>query len=313
MLTRSNVQHHLSGLFGNAKELSGFVEQAAELPATVTEWMGRLKLLYGVPINYLVADEKMLPPESIRFFYIDSNWVDALLDGAFSIGRNLTAVTQPTVSLSMDKAASPLMNTQAGVASASIRANALGVTPPKVSFKTITGFLLRSKIVGTEKGMGVNPYPINGTPIDPQPVLLNILRMERLGPDSDTLLCLIEGDAYRIDIHQAPEALHYGVDSFEIVNNVVTSTKKIFPFTKEGTDPKRPMIKMDMANPVRLNLVEKNCFRSITQDPRTIKMQTLAKVIGDAQKVKVNIDASEMGFEMVEGVGQVSFYKKNAQ
>jgi hypothetical protein len=314
MLSRSNVQHHLSSLFSNTAALSGYVEQSAELPDTVKDWMGRLKLLYGVPINYLVPDEGMLPPESIRFFHIDSNWIDALLDGAFSIGRNL-AVSQTTLSFSMDRASSPFMNTQAGQSSAVIRAKALGVAAPQVSFKTITGFLLRSRLVETEKGMGVNPYPVNGTPTDPEPRLLNILRMERLGADSDTLLCLIEGDAYRIDIHQAPEALHYGVDSFEIKDNKVTSTKKIYTFTKEGSDPKRPVVVMDMKNPVRIDLVDKKCFRSMDQDPRTIKMQTLAKVIGDSQKQepKKPLDASEMGFEMVEGVGQVSFYKKIAK
>jgi hypothetical protein len=54
-------------------------------------------VLHGVPFNYLVPDEGMPSPESIRFFYLDMNWVDALLDGAFSIGRNLSAASPTAV------------------------------------------------------------------------------------------------------------------------------------------------------------------------------------------------------------------------
>ena len=61
------------------------------MPDSLTKWLGKLALLTGVPFNYLVPDERMLPLESIRFFYLDPNWVAALSDGAFSIGRNLTA------------------------------------------------------------------------------------------------------------------------------------------------------------------------------------------------------------------------------
>ena len=50
-------------------------------------WFANLAMLEGVPFNYLVPDERMLPPESIRFFHVDQDWIDALIDGAFSIGR----------------------------------------------------------------------------------------------------------------------------------------------------------------------------------------------------------------------------------
>jgi len=60
-----------------------------ELPETVRSWFEHLLLLEDVPFHYLVPDERMLPPESIRFFQIDPNWMECLLDGAFSIGRVL--------------------------------------------------------------------------------------------------------------------------------------------------------------------------------------------------------------------------------
>jgi hypothetical protein len=52
----------------------------------VTDWLARLALLHGVPFRHLVPDERMLPVESVRFFYLDPNWIAALIDGALSIG-----------------------------------------------------------------------------------------------------------------------------------------------------------------------------------------------------------------------------------
>jgi hypothetical protein len=311
MLLRKTLEKNISSLFANTLVLEQEVNEMAVCPDTISNWLGRLKLLYGVPLNYLVPDEGMLPPESIRFFYLDANWTNALVDGAFSIGRNLTAI-ESTVSMAMDKAASPLVNSEAAIGSASIRAAALGVTPPVVSFKTVSGFMLRSTVVKDCPGLGVNPYPVGGTPDNTDPnkvVLLNILRMERLGPDSDTLICLVEGDIFRVDIHEAPEALHYGINSFSVTNNVISSEKTIFPFTK-NKDGNGPSVTMDMKNPQVMNLATSNCFRS-TNDPRTLKMQTLASLIAASQQPAITkIDASEMGFEMVEGVGMVSFLNK---
>lgn len=314
MLSRNIIQNRLTTLYADQSLLQQQVEDTGDCPDIVTKWMARLKLLYGVPINYLVPDEGMLPMESVRFFYLDFNWIDALLDGAFSIGRNLTAADE-SPSFALDRAATPMMRSGAATQSANIRANALGVTPPKVSFSTVSGFLLRSSVVLAYPGLGVNPYPLGGTPNDPTTTPLNILRMERLGPKSDTLICLVEGDAYRVDIHEAPEALHYGIDSFSVNNGKVTSQKTIYTFTQTG-EPGNASVNMDMNNPRILNLSNNpvgNCFR-VNNDVRTIKMQTLATLIAKSQvKPLDSIDASEMGFEMIEGVGMVSFLNKTSK
>ncbi len=250
----------------------------------------------------------MLPPESIRFFYLDPNWAAALLDGAYSIGRNLT-VSGDTNSMALDQASTPMANAHRDLAAASMRPELLGQEAPVIDFHTVSGFILRSSLVQNYPGMGVNPYPLGGTPDNTDPtkvVLLNILRMEQLGPNSDTLICLIEGDAYRIDIHEAPEALHYGLDSYKDENGQVTSSKTIFPFTKSG-NPQHPSVTMDMKNPQFLDL--DTYFRA--SDPRTLNMSALAELIGSKQSPALaTIDAAEMGFEMTEGVGMVSFYNK---
>ncbi|MEL6606917.1 MAG: hypothetical protein AAFP88_01540, partial [Bacteroidota bacterium] len=52
----------------------------------VAVWLARKQLLYGVPFDHLVPDQLALPQESLRFFYLDQNWLDCLVDGALSIG-----------------------------------------------------------------------------------------------------------------------------------------------------------------------------------------------------------------------------------
>ena len=59
---------------------------------------------------------------------------------------------------------------------------------------------------------------------------MTILRMERLGDHSDIILCLFDGDAYRVDIHEAPEHLHYGIDSYAYSDGKVTAKKNLRSF-----------------------------------------------------------------------------------
>ena len=53
----------------------------------VINWLTKLRMLDGVPFQYIVPSEEMLPDNSIRFFHIDRNWLDALVDGALSVGN----------------------------------------------------------------------------------------------------------------------------------------------------------------------------------------------------------------------------------
>lgn len=54
----------------------------------VYNWvLDRLHLAH-IPAHYLIPDASYLPPESLRFFYIDENWTRAMVDGALSLGSN---------------------------------------------------------------------------------------------------------------------------------------------------------------------------------------------------------------------------------
>ena len=65
-----------------------------EAKSQAMRWLTRLRLLEAVPFQYLVPAEEMLPTETIRFFHIDRNWVDALIDGAMSVTLTSTREKQ---------------------------------------------------------------------------------------------------------------------------------------------------------------------------------------------------------------------------
>jgi hypothetical protein len=297
--SRTNFQQKIAATFADPAAIQAALD-TVQLPEALSDWLARLRLLKGVPFNYLVPDEGMLPPESIRFFYVDMNWVDALLDGAFSIGRNLTT-TENASTNNFDAALTPAVDQHSRGRVTNIRAQALGTPAPVSTLQVVSGFLLRSSVVSAYKGIGVNVYPLGGTPQDPVIELLTILRFEALGPNSDTLLCLVDGDADRVDIHEAPEHLHYGIDQYEYDAPVkkVTASKMIHTFTKSGSQVtlSGSTTPLDLSNTFRLS------------SPRVLKMANLASQIAKLNNVN-DIDSAEMGFEMTQGVGMVSFRKE---
>ncbi|RGP80570.1 hypothetical protein FLONG3_1309 [Fusarium longipes] len=56
--------------------------------AIVQEWILDRMHLAGIPAHYLVVDPSHLPKETLRFFYIDENWTESLVDGALSLANH---------------------------------------------------------------------------------------------------------------------------------------------------------------------------------------------------------------------------------
>jgi hypothetical protein len=273
------------------------------VPADIAAWLGRLLTLTGVPFGYLVPDEAMLPPESIRFFRLDETWIRALLDGAFSLGRNLT-VEASGASANLDRVL-------IGPVTASARAAAplrprTGVAAPAATDDTAwTGFLLRSRVVSAYPGLGVNVYPEGHTPKDPQLLLLPVRRLDRLGPAGDTLLCVVHGDAYQVDVHEAPELLHYGIDTYQppaAPGGAPTAVKQLRTFRRQADGT----VTMT-GDTTRVDIGAS--FR--TRSPRVVRMADLATALAAANAAGP-IDSAEMGFAMTEGVGTVSFVNRSA-
>jgi hypothetical protein len=194
--------HELMALEGIMQARQTLLQSNADAPPPtfITEWLGKLALLNGVPFNYLVPDERMLPPESLRFFYLDNNWIDCLLDGAFSIGRSTTAEAKK------DVAYSAKLMPHAKRSAKLLRPRKASLMTAENPNNVITGFLLRSAVAGGWPGLEVNGYSdLEGNNEIPK------LRFEHLS--TEVMICLFDGEVQMIAIHEPPEALHCGVES----------------------------------------------------------------------------------------------------
>ncbi|PHH92179.1 hypothetical protein CDD83_8565 [Cordyceps sp. RAO-2017] len=77
-----------------AKATDGSIYNETNVPVSsdwpvVLAWLLDRMTLHGVPAHYLISDPSHLGPESLRFFHIDPNWVEAMLDGALSLGNHM--------------------------------------------------------------------------------------------------------------------------------------------------------------------------------------------------------------------------------
>lgn len=265
----------------------------------VNYWLGKLSLLDDVPVNYLIPDEAMLPPESIRFFYLDPNWIEALLDGAVSVGFNSYIPPNQTLQESLFARAKPALRRNTYSSASSIRAKYLGTKGMlNLTIDTvITGFLLRSSMVQNSPGVEIVPYvKSSGGKKEAE-----IIKMMALGDCSDTLICLVNGDICGISVFEAPESLHYGVQRQG--ENFIKRAHK-FKF-----DTKTKRVELLTGDNDIVDVDINNCFRA--GGKRVINMSNLASSLGDKLKDSGSaLDAAEMGFEMIEGVCKVDFYRR---
>ena len=169
----------------------GTTETNGDIPTAIANWFQDLQLLKNVPFNYLVPDARLLPPESLRFFWVDSYWVDCLQDGAFSVGR----VTKEDLRLDVQSRSLPESKTQ--------------------SDKTITGFLLNSEVVSGWPGLEIEGYvnPVTGTDFVGPENKLTILRRDLLS--DNILLCFFDREVKTLDLALQGSSVNCGVDSIK--------------------------------------------------------------------------------------------------
>ena len=162
--------------------------------ALVLKWVMDRLYLYNIPAHYLIGDPSKLPPETLRFFYIDANWTDALIDGALSLGNHFDR-KQDKVRVAIKKRINAHLSTNLD--------DAKHPYPPQVP---TFGFLLRSEMVQKVPNLEVHAtrYVSADSPPDPR---CETLRLETLS--SDVLLCLFDrlpgsSDFKEVVIQQPP-------------------------------------------------------------------------------------------------------------
>lgn len=265
--------------------------QPPPLPEEVVRWFGDLATLRGVPFNYLVPDERMLPPESIRFFQLDQNWLDALIDGAFSIGRAGASAD------SLEARHTPMVRQVARAAAGRRRANRRtadrAATP-------VSGFLLRSQAVAGWPNLRVIGF--EG---------LEAVRTDRLS--EDTMLCLFDDVVRSMYLREPPEQLHHGVKKaaddgfYTILRSVVGGPGGVRPGEQYETSHKvfRSPCDPHGTNPW-------TCV-PVRADGRTIMVSDTAtaihtRLVSDfAQTFPDGFTSADFALEMTKGVVEVEF------
>jgi hypothetical protein len=170
----------------------------------LVEWIARLVLLYPVPFHYLVPHQSLLPSESLRFFHLDDNWVDALVDGAFSIAVRTFDDKRQGVRAELQSALSKIVYQH--------RLRLLGKNPewsPSETYMSMpkSGFLLRSRVVSGWPGVEVTAR--TNAPADPN--LPQILRFDEIA--EGVLFCLARGLIQEVTFREPREGLTFGVGS----------------------------------------------------------------------------------------------------
>jgi hypothetical protein len=176
-------------------------------PPDILDFLARLRMLAGVPFNTLVPDAELLPNESIRFFFLDRAWTDALVQGALSVA------TQNSVDRAQLEKLYPTIEAEVDDAERRVRVpggeDELGGTAGLV-----TGFLMRSAAVAGWPGMHVRAYRTEPAQNDEEvlpeshPSRIKLLRLERLAPA--VLLALFDGAPSVIHIEEPRQGVQFG-------------------------------------------------------------------------------------------------------
>ncbi|SEI22307.1 hypothetical protein NLK61_24645 [Pseudomonas fuscovaginae UPB0736] len=242
----------------------------------IRDWLSELQMLKGVPFHYLVPDMAMLPDESLRFFQVDKGWLAALLDGAFSIGG--TTID----SLAAQKACDSLRAAAEGAVQRcetrqALQAEAVPETQCQTvaTTGTLSGFLLRSNLLGAWPGLEVQGFTDTGA--------LSIVRMELLAPG--LLLCLFNDRLTRVLFKLPAEASHFGVRDA----------------ANKGFDKALRTLGNDPGNPTEL----KAEVSTRSNGRRVIPLARLAASMSKA--LDAPLDAAGFALQMVEGADAVAF------
>ncbi|EYF03650.1 hypothetical protein [Chondromyces apiculatus] len=239
------------------------------LPAAASTWLEGARLLQGIPFDYLVPDERLLPIESIRFFQIDARWIACLFAGALSLGGPASASAAQQAQEEIER-----LSSGAG--------------------RPVSGFLLRSAVVAGFPAMTVDGYCLAGGEVGdpdrtfPDEARATLLRMDRLSPS--VLLCLFSAAVDVVVFHLPPEVVHAGL-------LVDPETSLLSKRLRRG-DGEETQVKLD-AIPWR----GEEASRVVDVDALVASIAAKAPALG----LDTPIAPAMFGLQMLEGAPRVRF------
>ncbi len=197
-------------------------EPEAEMPPYMESFLAHLRVLVGVPFEYLVPDVRLLPDESIRFFFLDRSWADRVVDGAVAVGKIGTReqahhqAHEPAVRQQLDITERIVRSIQLARGSfADLKSANDGNPATNGAAQVVTGFLLRSAAVSGWPQMDVRAYASDiKEPLDPstpeaQAAQLDLLRLEILSPS--VMIALFQGIPQLVTLEEPHHGVQFGV------------------------------------------------------------------------------------------------------
>lgn len=178
------------------EQLDQFTDESS---TSVADWISQLMLLYKLPFDSLVPDERLLPDESLRFFYLDNNWLNAAADGAMSLG------IESSKSVEFNQQIKKYVTSKAKANVGNIRSQLLKkpLSKNNTTPDVISGFLLRSALVTGWPNLQIKAKDdVNNT--------LKIIRTDHPAPN--ILLVLFDGVPVNVEFSEPNESLGFGVD-----------------------------------------------------------------------------------------------------
>jgi hypothetical protein len=165
-------------------------------------FLARMLVLEGVPIHYLVPDDRLLPPESLRIAHVDPAWTARLIDGALAAGRvsSRELATDMPLDEAIDTALDALLRERTGARLE--REPDDGRGDAEIRRPEISGFLLRSELVRRWSALEVEVWDDRSQ--------LPLIRMERLAPD--VLIGLVPGRIGALTLIEPYDGVRFGVE-----------------------------------------------------------------------------------------------------
>lgn len=190
----------------------------AAMPPYMESFLAHLRLLVGVPFEYLIPDPRLLPDESIRFFYLDRSWADRLVDGALVVGQIGSREQAhyhgqaPALSQRLDQSERMVRSLQRG--SDFEDAKKVVLAQPSAA-DNVTGLVLRSGAVSGWPHMDVRAYreviaePFDTSASTSLSLQLKPLRIERLSPG--VLFALFQGVPKLVILEEPHHGVQFGI------------------------------------------------------------------------------------------------------
>lgn len=262
----------------------------ASMPPYMESFLAHLRLLVGVPFDYLVPDARLLPNKSIRFFYLDRSWTDRLVDGALAVGKIGTReqahhqAHAANLQSQLDMTERVVRIMQRGLPANS--ETAPGSSGDDASSGIVSGFLLRSAAVRGWPSMDVRAFNTILPPNEGDPnsanfqnwlnqaaaAQLTTLRLELLSPS--VLLALFDGIPQLVWCEEPHQGVQFG---FKLINGVECLDRHMKDGATEPTGaPIAVPMRVNAPRVVAIRALRNRIYQLQASDPNLIRQNSSA-------------------------------------